>query len=199
MRKKRLPNPPSEAVLLYKAFYICYTVAMKYNYKALYEKNAAFLEKRPMFKRCLKYVTPLLSAFFFGAYVFLWIYGIFVKDLATMDYVKLFTLAATAYLLVVVLRLAVARPRPYSEKGANIKPLLKRKGSETDSFPSRHVTCAAVISMLVLSHFTAVGVLMLGLTAFLSYARFATGMHYPSDIFGGLALGIAVGVFAWIW
>lgn len=172
---------------------------MEYNYKVLYEKNAAFLEKHPTFKRCLKYAAPLLSAFFFSAYAFLWLHGIFIKDLAPMDYVKLFTLAATAYLLVVVLRLAVARPRPYSEKGAGIIPLLKRKGSETDSFPSRHVACAAVISMLVLSHFTAVGVLMLGLTAFLAYARFATGMHYPSDIFGGLLLGIGVGVFAWIW
>ena len=172
---------------------------MKYNYKKLYEKNAAFLEKHSTFKRSLKYVTPILSAFFFGAYAFLWLYGIFIKDFKTMDYVKLFTLAATTYLLVVVLRLAVARPRPYSEQGAGITPILKRKGSEMDSFPSRHVVCAAVISLLVMHHFTAVGILMLGLTAFLSYIRFATGMHYPSDIFGGLALGIAVGVFAWIW
>ena len=63
---------------------------MKYNYKALYEKNAAFFEKRPRLKRALKYVTPMLSAFFFSAYLFLWYYGIFVKDLAVMGYVKLF-------------------------------------------------------------------------------------------------------------
>ena len=172
---------------------------MKYNYKKLYEKNTAFLEKHPAFQRSLKYVTPMLSAFFFGAYLFLWWYGIFIKDFKTMDYVKLFTLAATTYLLVVVLRLALARPRPYSEKGAGITPILKRKGSDMDSFPSRHVACSAVISMLVLHHFTAIGILMLGLTACLSYIRFATGMHYPSDIFGGLVLGVAVGTFAWIW
>ena len=172
---------------------------MKYNYKTLYEKSAAFFERRPKAKHCLKYVTPLLSAFFFGAYAFLWLYGIFVKDFATMDYVKLFTLAATAYLLVTVLRLAVARPRPYSAKGEGITPILKRKGGETDSFPSRHVASAAVISMLVLSHFTAVGILMLGLTLLLAYTRFAAGLHYPSDLLGGFLLGVAVGAFVWIW
>lgn len=172
---------------------------MKYDYKALYEKNKEFIEKRPRMKAALKYAAPAFSAFFFIAYAFLWYYGIFIKDLATKDYVKLFTLAATTYLLVVVLRLAVARPRPYSEQGAGITPILHRKGSEMDSFPSRHVACAAVISMLVLSHFALAGIFMLVLTLVLAYARFATGMHYPSDIFGGLALGIAVGAFAWIW
>ena len=171
-------------------------MAMKYNYKALYEKNAAFFEKHPRLKRALKYVTPMLSAFFFSAYLFLWYYGIFLKDLAVMEYVKLFALAAITYLLVIVLRLAVEKPRPYSAKGAGITPLLKRKGSETDSFPSRHVACAAVISMLMLSHFTGVGILMLGLTLFLCYARFAAGVHYPSDIFGGLLLGLGIGALA---
>lgn len=166
---------------------------MKYDYATLYNKNADFYNARPQAKKALRLVNGLLTYAFFLAYAGLWAYGIFLGDFLPNDFLKIFFVPVSALFLVSLLRLGIARPRPYAAKGAGITPLVLRSGREDDSCPSRHLTCAAVIAMTFLPYLPVVGYVLLVSTFLLAYTRFALGMHYPSDLLAGIGVGGAVG------
>ena len=170
---------------------------MKYDYKTLYEKNAAFYNSHPKAKLALRIANTALTAVFIAAYAALWIYGLIVK-LDPYELLQIFFVPLFALLVVSVLRLAVDRERPYSAKGAGIVPLSSRKGRENDSFPSRHLACAAVISMTFLPYLPVAGGFMLAGSILLGYARFALGLHYPSDLLAGIAVGLICGVLIFV-
>ena len=165
---------------------------MKYNYTDLYNKNASFLEKKPAIKKAVLLFNKLVPYFFALAYALLFVYGATKGKFTPSDFVKVFCAPALALLIVSVLRLAIERPRPYDEKGAGILPLVKKTGDST-SFPSRHLTSAAVIAAVFLPYLPAVSALLFVLALGLGYARFALGWHYPSDLFTGFALGAVIG------
>ncbi|MBQ8323125.1 MAG: phosphatase PAP2 family protein [Clostridia bacterium] len=167
---------------------------MKYDYKTLYEKNAAFYNARPKAKQALLVFNLLFTLVFFLAYGALAVDSLISPDrFGVTDTVKILGIPALCVFLVTVLRLAVNRPRPYSEAGAKIEPLLKKHGAQDKSFPSRHISCAFVIAFVFLPYkvFGAaiwVGATLLVLACVLAYIRFALGLHYPSDLVGGAAL-----------
>lgn len=165
---------------------------MKYDYSTLYNKNKAFLESRPYAKKAIL-LCNAFPYFFALAYMLLWIYGAFKGKFEPIDFVKIFCAPAFALLLASVLRVAIARPRPYESTGAGITPL-KEKESVQNSFPSRHLACAAVIATTVLPYLPAVGAVLFILTMGMGYARFSLGWHYPSDLFAGFGLGFAIGL-----
>ncbi len=163
---------------------------MKYNYAALYNKNAAFFLARPKLKKALCLFNRFATYAFFLAYPLLLGFAIF--ELSAKEVSGLLFAPALALLSVTLLRFLIARPRPYEQTGANISPLEKKESVST-SFPSRHLTCAAVIAACFLPHFPIVGGILLALGVGLGYARFAIGWHYPSDLLAGFLLGLACG------
>ena len=165
---------------------------MKYNYPTIHNKNVAFLNARPRIKRAVVLFNRYIPYFFGFTYALLWLYGMLEESFGAIDFLKIACAPAFTLLLVSVLRLAIERERPYSEKGAKITPL-KEKENGGASFPSRHLACAAVISMAFLPYLPAVGALLLLGTIGLGYTRFSLGWHYPSDLFVGFALGFIVG------
>lgn len=169
---------------------------MAYNYKKLYEKTAKFYQERKKAKKALFFCNLAFTGLFFVAYGVFALYALFSYDLK--DIVKILALPALCLGLVMVLRIFIKRPRPYSEKGANITPLLQKSGSEFKSFPSRHIACAFVIAVVILAYCTGAGICLLLFGGILSYIRFALGVHYPSDLFAGAVLGVACGIFAFI-
>lgn len=172
---------------------MCYTFSMRYNYVNLYNKNAAFFEARPKVKKTLDAFNTAITYLFLVAYALLFVYGFQKGEFAPMDFVKIFFLPAFALILVSVLRLAIDRPRPYTKEGAGITPLKEKEGDK-NSFPSRHLTCAAVIATIFLPYLPLVAGGLFILAIALGYLRFALGWHYPSDLFAGFILGIAIGV-----
>ena len=170
---------------------------MKYSYVSLYEKNAAYFRARPTFKKGLLFCDRFLTL---GFFVF---YGAFVLCSIALEYpaedlVKILLSPALCLFLVSLLRLAIYRPRPYSENGANIEPLYKKKGDDSHSFPSRHVACAAVIAITILPYSIGTGICLTVFCALLAYARFALGWHYPTDLLGGALLGTLCGLIAFV-
>ncbi len=163
---------------------------MKYNYAALYNKNAAFFLARPKLKKALCLFNRLATYLFLLAYPLLLGYAIF--HLSPKEVSGLLFAPALALLGVTLLRFLIARPRPYEQAGAGITPL-EEKESTSSSFPSRHLTSAAVIAACFLPYFPIAGGILLALGVGLGYARFAIGWHYPSDLFAGLLLGLACG------
>ena len=161
---------------------------MYYDYKTLYEKNAAFYEHRPKAKKALIYLNIALPALYLVTYTALLVYAVFT-DFPAREFIGILFVPAVCLLSVMLLRLLIDRPRPYSEKGANITPILQKKSKDKESFPSRHLASAVVIAITILPYLAWAGICLLVFSLALGYIRFALGLHYPSDLFGGALLG----------
>lgn len=166
---------------------------MKETYKKLYEKNAAFYEAHPKAKKVLLLGNYALTFFFILIYGAFLLYA-FIKPLSWDSLAKILLFPMLCLGLITVLRLAIQRDRPYSENGANITPLLQKSGKDNGSFPSRHTACAFVICFVLLAFFPWLGFALFPFALILAYARFALGLHYPTDLLGGAILGIACGI-----
>ena len=164
---------------------------MRYNYKKLYEKNAAFLSAVPLRKRIIKIIDMIATLFIMIAYVCLIMHAV-NKAIHATDFVALLFVPFLSLFVATVLQMAIDRPRPFSESGANITPLYKRS-DEGKSFPSRHMTSAFVIATVSLPHLPILGAALYVFAILLGYARFSIGWHYPSDLIGGAVLGSGLG------
>ncbi len=163
---------------------------MGYNYKKLYERNAEFYNARPKLKRLLFLGNAVLTFGFFLAYAVLVAVALLsVEKFTVYDCVKILAIPSGCLFLVAVLRVAFNRPRPYSERGANITPLLQKSGRRDKSFPSRHLASAFVIACIFLPYCLPISATLFPLAILLGYIRFSLGLHYPSDLFCGAILG----------
>ena len=95
---------------------------------------------------------------------------------------------AGVFVLGTALRRAINRPRPY--EALHFTPLFP-KDTKGQSFPSRHCFSAACIAVAAL-RVSPMAALVLGLLALLiALTRVLCGVHYPSDVLGGLVFGAA--------
>ncbi|MFI7384548.1 phosphatase PAP2 family protein [Streptomyces sp. NPDC049813] len=94
-------------------------------------------------------------------------------------------LTAGAHVASMGLKRIVRRPRPASEKGAG--PLVRTAGRH--SFPSSHATSAAAAAVAY-GALRPVGARVVPpLAAAVCVSRMVVGVHYPSDVAAGAALG----------
>ncbi len=165
---------------------------MKYDHVTLFHKNKTFLDEREKLKKAVLFYNEYATYFFALCYLLLCGYAAFVGKYAKQELVLILCIPLFALMLVTMLRPAAARPRPYEEEGAAITPLLEKR-SRGNSFPSRHLTCAAVIATTALCYLPSLGIPLLLCALALGYARFAVGWHYPSDLLVGFLLGAIIG------
>jgi undecaprenyl-diphosphatase len=85
------------------------------------------------------------------------------------------------------LRGAVPRPRPYIA-GTAVQLVQRRPGP---SFPSRHVASAFALALPAARAHPWLGRAMLLLALLLGLSRVYSGLHYPSDVLAGAAIGVA--------
>lgn len=81
------------------------------------------------------------------------------------------------------------RPRPF-----NVYPAIICAGKTLDqfSFPSGHTMHAVAFSIVVLSYFPGLFWLVVPFAALVALSRPILGLHYPSDVLAGAALGAAI-------
>lgn len=92
-----------------------------------------------------------------------------------------------ATVFVQALRGTLPRSRPYL--AGNARQLVPRRPGP--SFPSRHVASAFALALPALRAHPLLGRSMLCLAVLLGVARVYGGVHYPSDVLAGAAIGIA--------
>ncbi|MFG2891898.1 phosphatase PAP2 family protein [Streptomyces sp. NPDC048248] len=88
-----------------------------------------------------------------------------------------------AHLASMALKRAVRRPRP---RVADLAPLVRTAGEH--SFPSSHATSAAA-AVVALGALRPAGAALPVLAAAVCVSRIVVGVHYPTDVVAGAALG----------
>jgi undecaprenyl-diphosphatase len=81
------------------------------------------------------------------------------------------------------------RPRPYQ-----VVPQIEAAATPLDqfSFPSGHTLHAVSFSMIAAAHYPTLAALVFGFAALVAISRPILGLHYPSDVVAGAAIGAAL-------
>ncbi|WP_206784912.1 phosphatase PAP2 family protein [Amycolatopsis sp. MtRt-6] len=85
----------------------------------------------------------------------------------------------------------VRRPRPPARNLPAHRALLEKPKST--AFPSTHATTAAAFTVAVALTEPPAGAAIAPLAAAVCYSRLRTRAHWPTDVYGGVALGAVVG------
>lgn len=131
------------------------------------------------------------------------IYGVVlaVACLAAYAWIKGRRRQSTVYILSLVaglvarfvvasgIRLIYARARPFDALG--VSHILN---DSAYSFPSGHTIFMFALATVVYRHNKAFGWCLAAIALFIGLARIAGGVHYPSDIAGGVVLGVLTGL-----
>jgi undecaprenyl-diphosphatase len=91
------------------------------------------------------------------------------------------------------LKHAIGRPRPrlmHADAGFGWHPSLQ---VGLDSFPSGHASTSFALATVLARYFPALGAIAYGTAGLIAVSRVVRGSHYPTDVLGGLFLGIFVG------
>lgn len=92
-----------------------------------------------------------------------------------------------------ILKHSLSRPRPrlMDTTHWDIGPTLE---SGLDSFPSGHTSGSFSMAMVFAYYFPKGRVVWFGLASFISLCRVIKGSHFPTDVLGGILLGIGSGL-----
>jgi undecaprenyl-diphosphatase len=88
---------------------------------------------------------------------------------------------------------ALARPRPCFVAGGpeRLAPI-----PDAGSFPSGHTLHATLAAVAITTQVAPFAAVYVPLALLIGWSRVALGVHYPSDVAAGAALGAALGAFA---
>lgn len=78
------------------------------------------------------------------------------------------------------------RPRPCQICGAILAPVAPL---DHFSFPSGHTLHAVAFTVIAVSHYPVLGVLLIPFTVLVGLSRLVLGLHYPSDVIAGAVIG----------
>ena len=87
----------------------------------------------------------------------------------------------------------IRRPRP-ADTQASLSAFIQP--ADTFSFPSGHTAAAFMVALIVATFFPALTGLAYGLALAIGSSRVLLGVHFPSDIAAGAALGTSSGLLA---
>ena len=147
-----------------------------------HEKTVNLLNKVLTYSAYVGY--PLILAWF-------WL----TKRPPIYEMAKLVLIPAVSFRILTAVRDKIDRPRPYETH--DITQIIK-KDKKGHSFPSRHCFSMACISMVFMYVNRGLGRLFILFTAVLAALRVIGGVHYPSDVATGCAVGFLCGALIFI-
>lgn len=127
--------------------------------------------------------------FTYGILILLFIWAIFISYRKMFNFSILFLSGFISWLVAGFIKNTLRIKRPFLTE--NISPLFKESGF---SFPSEHtaVFMGITIAMFLINKW--VGFLFLIITFLIGISRMIIGVHYPSDIIGGMFVGMVIGL-----
>lgn len=161
-------------------------------YSEFYRKIRVIVEKYPLLKPIIVGYNGLVTTMMYTLYAVLLAYLFLVSYHALF---RALLVSGLSFLLISLYRKWLNQPRPYESWA--ITPLIARKG-KGESFPSRHVFSATLISMCWLWQSPSLGLFLLLLSLGLAVCRVVAGVHYPKDVLAGYALGLLFGTLLFL-
>ncbi len=154
-----------------------------------YEKCTEFF-RQPGGKSFLMFVlSRLIPTIVANIYIILLILALLASPVYLLRFAGV---PLIAFLIVTILRKVINKKRPYEVY--DFHPIAYKKLKPGQSFPSRHAASAFVIAVACLSMNTVLGVIMVILAVIVSASRVLSGMHFISDVVGGMIIGVIVGL-----
>lgn len=155
------------------------------SYEKFYKKISHPFQKKP---KVLNDADRILTSVFYISYPLLLLFVGFHERKRILFYILV-----PAFFLAVctLIRKMINCPRPYERY--EIEPII-HKDTEGQSFPSRHVFSAVLISMAVISQFPLYGGVLFVLSVLEAYIRVAGGVHTPLDVLVSLISGVLCGL-----
>lgn len=162
-------------------------------YEGLYQRWSCFIRQYEGIVKGIRLINHSMTYVFYGIYPLFLLLRFLKKDPGLLWYILV---PGASFLLLSLVRRLINRPRPYT--ALDIDPLIV-KSEKRESMPSRHVFSATMIAMTVYAVYPAFGTGLLVLSLILAVVRVLAGIHYPSDVTAGLAIGILCGhVLFWL-
>jgi undecaprenyl-diphosphatase len=103
--------------------------------------------------------------------------------------------AGVALAIGAVISHLVDRARPFVADPGSVHLFVSH--SSDPGFPSDHATAAFAIAVAILLRKRSWGLVAVAAAVLLSVGRVAVGVHYPSDVLAGAALGTSVAIALW--
>lgn len=102
----------------------------------------------------------------------------------------------TTLLINFIIKVVLNRQRPVHEE-ENLRPLVGVPSSK--SFPSSHAAMSFAAAIFLTHFHPELWPLFFGLALLMSWSRIYVGVHYPSDVIAGTAVGLLMGwIILWL-
>ena len=144
----------------------------------------------------LDFVMPIITSLGNGGVIWIAIALIFTatKKYRTAGIAVLAALILNLLIGNVILKPLIARVRPCDINTA-VQLLIKRP---TDySFPSGHTLSSFAAATVIFCRDKRLGIAAVILASLIAFSRLYLYVHYPTDILGGILIGIPIGIFSY--
>lgn len=162
--------------------------------KETYIKMTQPFRDHPEMAKGIHIANKLCTGLMYLSYPMLIIFMVLQRD---VNVIRAVLVPGISFVLLSLFRKVINRPRPYETFDV---PSVIKKDTKGKSFPSRHVFSATIIAMtfLLMSPWTWLGVVFLGVSILLAIVRVISGVHFISDVSVGFIVGVVAAIIGYV-
>lgn len=148
----------------------------------------------PEMAKGIHIANKLCTGLMYLSYPMFIIFMVLQRD---VNVIRAILVPGISFVLLSLFRKVINRPRPYETFDV---PSVIKKDTKGKSFPSRHVFSATIIAMtfLLVSPWTWLGVVFLGVSILLAIVRVISGVHFISDVSVGFIVGVVAAIIGYV-